>query len=98
MIAVIQRTKSGAVKVKEKIIGQVNLALKKIESEAYRKSQEIKGRAEAEAMNIYALSLKEDPEYYEFMRTLETYRSTLKGKNFILSTSSPFLNMLQKHY
>lgn len=80
-----------------KIRGKLNRDLKEIESKAYRESQEIKGRAEAEAINIYAKSLSQDPAFYEFTRTLDAYRKTLKGKgHFIMSTDSDFLRLMQQ--
>lgn len=80
-----------------KIQGKLNRDLKEIESNAYRKSQEIKGRAEAEAISIYARSLGQDPGFFEFTRTLDAYKKTLKGKgSFIVSTDSDFLRMMQK--
>jgi membrane protease subunit HflC len=80
-----------------KIRGKLNRDLKEIESKAYRESQEIKGRAEAEAINIYARSLNQDPDFYEFTRTLDAYRKTLKEKgNFVISTDSDFLRLMQQ--
>lgn len=80
---------------KAKIEGQLDLSLKKIESEAYRKSQEIKGKAEAESIRIYAQSMKEDPSFYAFTKTLDTYKKTLsQNGNFILSTQNKFLELL----
>lgn len=80
-----------------KIQGKLNRDLKEIESTAYRKSQEIKGRAEAEAISIYARSVGQDSSYFEFTRTLDAYKKTLKGKgSFILSTDSDFLRLMQK--
>ncbi|MBI4404267.1 MAG: protease modulator HflC [Deltaproteobacteria bacterium] len=80
-----------------KIQGKLNRDLKEIESTAYRKSQEIKGRAEAEAISIYARSLSQDAAFYEFTRTLDAYKKTLKGKgNFIMSTDSDFLRLMQQ--
>ena len=41
--------------------------------------------------------LKEDPEYYEFVKTLDTYRKTIAKKgSFILSTDNAFLRLLEK--
>ncbi len=80
-----------------KIQGKLNRDLKEIESTAYRKSQEIKGHAEAEAISIYARSAGQDPSYFEFTRTLDAYKKTLKGKgSFIMSTDSDFLRLIQK--
>jgi len=80
-----------------KILGQLDLALKKVESEAYRKSQEIRGKAEAEAINIFTLALQADTEFYGFMKTLDTYKATFgKKTSFLLSTESGFLDLLNK--
>jgi membrane protease subunit HflC len=79
-----------------KIRGKLNRDLKQIESDAYRVSQEIKGKAEGEAIKIYALSMKQDPSYYEFKRTLEVYQKSLAKGSFILSTDSQFLKLLNK--
>ena len=81
-----------------KILGQLDLALKKVESEAYRKSQEIRGKAESEAIDIFAQALQSDTEFYSFMKTLDTYKSTLGKKTamMILSTDNAFLDLLNK--
>ncbi len=80
-----------------KIQGKLNQDLKEIESNAYRKSQEIRGRGEAESISIYARSLGQDPAFYAFTRTLDAYKKTLKGKgSFIMSTDSDFLRLMQK--
>lgn len=80
-----------------KILGQLDLTLKKIESEAYRKAQEIRGHAEAESALIYAKALGQDPAYFEFVKTLDAYKTTLAKKGeFILSTDSAFLRLLNK--
>ncbi|MFK7824130.1 MAG: protease modulator HflC [Oligoflexales bacterium] len=79
-----------------KILGQLDLALKRIESEAYRKSQLLKGKAEAKSFKIYADSLREDPEFFEFMKNLEVYKNTIaKNGEFILSTDNAFLKLLR---
>ncbi|MCG2817100.1 MAG: protease modulator HflC [Candidatus Aminicenantes bacterium] len=59
------------------IRGQKERELLRITSEAYRTSEEIKGKADAEATRIYADAYNLDPEFYQFMRTLEIYRTTL---------------------
>ena len=80
-----------------KIRGTLNRDLKQIESDAYRRSQQIKGVAEAKATAIYAGSMKDDPEFYEFTRTLEAYKKALGEKTqFVLSTDGDFLRYLQK--
>lgn len=79
-----------------KILGQLNLDLKEIESKAYRSSQEIKGKADAEATAIYAKSLSAGAEFYEFARTLEAYKKTMPKGRLLLSSQSDFLKLLEK--
>jgi len=78
------------------IRGQKERELKRIQSEAYRKAQEIMGKADAEATRIYAQAYNLDPELYQFLKTLETYRTSL-GKDtwLLLSTDSEFLKYLK---
>ncbi len=79
-----------------KIRGKLNRDLKEIESVAYRKSEEIRGRAEAESITIYAQSLNKNPEYYRFQRTLEAYRQAIPGRaELVLSTDSDFFKLLK---
>ena len=69
---------------------------KQILSEAYRQSQEIKGKADAEAIKIYAEAYSKDPEFYSFLKTLESYEKNLeKSSTVILSTDSDYLKYLK---
>jgi membrane protease subunit HflC len=78
------------------IRGQKEKELKRIQSEAYRTAQEIKGKADAEATRIYAQAYNLDSEFYQFMKTLETYRTSLDGETWLLlSTDSEFLKFLK---
>lgn len=67
---------------------------KVILSEAYAKSETIKGIADAEAANIYALSYEVDPEFFELWRTLESYRKTIPSLDKVLSTDMQYFNLL----
>lgn len=80
-----------------KIQGQLNLDLKKIESEAYKKAQSIRGKADAEAIKIYADAMKQGPDFYEFVRTMDAYKKTLpKTDQLILGTDSEFFRRLDQ--
>ena len=69
---------------------------KRIESESYRRAQEIKGEGEAESTRIYAEAYGQDEEFYRFMKSLETYEEIFGGKDtLILSTSSDLLRYLE---
>ena len=79
-----------------KIQGKLNKDLKEIESSAYRTSQGIRGKGEAEAIAIYAASLGKDTDFFRFKRSLEAYRKTFgKKSRLILSTDSEFLRYLK---
>ena len=78
------------------IRGQKERELKRIQSEAYRTAQEIKGKADAQATNIYALAYNLDPEFYQFMKTLEIYRTIMDKDTWLLmSTDAEFLKYLK---
>ncbi|NOR52669.1 MAG: protease modulator HflC [Candidatus Aminicenantes bacterium] len=79
-----------------KVRGEKERELKKIQSEAYRKTQEIKGKADAEATRIYARAYNLDPEFYQFMKTLETYVASMDKETWlILTTDTEFLRYLK---
>ena len=79
-----------------KILGDKEKDLKEITSTAYRAAEEIKGKADAEATNIYASAFGLDPEFYSFLKTLETYQTTLdNNSSLVLSTDSEFLKYLK---
>ncbi len=82
---------------KAEIDGKRQKELQRITSEGYRKAQEIKGRADAEATKIYASAYGRDPEFYSFVKTLESYKATLKkNTTLVLDTDSEFLRYLKK--
>ena len=83
---------------KAKIEGRIQKDLKKIQSEAYRKAQTIRGKAEAKATAIYAKEFNKGADFYQFKRSLEAYKNSLKNSStkLILSSDSEFLKFLKK--
>ncbi|MEO3414949.1 protease modulator HflC [Roseovarius sp. CAU 1744] len=78
--------------------------LNKIQSEAYRAVEEIRGAADASAAEIYALAYDASPqaaEFYEFTRTMQAYKDMISdGTTLVLSTDSDlfkFLNGMQTY-
>jgi membrane protease subunit HflC len=64
-------------------------------AEAYKTSQQIRGEGEAEALDIYAESFSKDPDFYEFLRTLETYEKVIDKKTtLVLSGDSKLFKAL----
>ena len=56
------------------------------------------GKADAEATRIYATAYNLDPELYQFLKTLESYRTALaKDTWLLLSTDSEFLKFLKSN-
>ncbi len=72
---------------KARILGTVDRELRVITSSANRDALEIKGKADAEATKIYGDAYSQDPEFFSFIRTLESYGSII-GDNTSLIISS----------
>jgi membrane protease subunit HflC len=67
-----------------------------IEANAYRESEIIRGDGDAQSAAIYANAFSNDPEFYEFVRSLTAYRETFKdsGDVLLLSPDSEFFKYL----
>ena len=66
-------------------------------SGGYRQAQELKGQADAKAAAIYARAYGRDPEFYQFMKSMETLGAALdSGSTLILSTDSELLKYLKE--
>lgn len=82
-----------------RILGQRERDMQQIESEAYRKAQALQGKADAEATAVYAQAYNGSPEaraFYQFQKTLDTYRLSLqKQTTLVLTTDSGFLSLLE---
>jgi membrane protease subunit HflC len=79
------------------IEGQTGKELKLITSEAYRQAQSITGKADAEAINIYAQAYSQNPEFYSFLKTIETYKNTIDaGSTIVLTTDSDYYKYLKQ--
>lgn len=74
--------------------------LKKIESEAYKTIQSIRGEADAKATQIYADAYNRSPDaagFYEFLKTMETYEQVLgDDTTVVLSTESDLFRFLKR--
>ncbi len=75
-------------------LGKLENEKRTIQSEAYRKSEETKGRADAEAAAIYNQAYSRDPQFYEFWKSLESYKNTMGGFDTTYSTSMDYFKYL----
>jgi len=92
-IAIERRSEGEANKAK--ILGETEKKMKQIISEAYKRSQEIRGHADGVATKIYGDAYKVDPDFYRFMATLDAYKTTL-GPNtrLVIDSQSPLYQFL----
>jgi membrane protease subunit HflC len=75
-------------------LGRLENDKRTIASEAYRKSEEIKGAADAEAAAIYAAAYNKDIEFYTFWKSMESYKKNLKDYPATYSTKMDYFNYL----
>jgi membrane protease subunit HflC len=72
--------------------------LNKIQSEAYRQVEEIRGIADAKATEIYAAAYNQSPEavaFFEFTRTMQAYQTIIaENTTLVLSTDSDLFKFL----
>ena len=73
--------------------------LNKIQSEAYRQVEEIRGVADAKATEIYAGAYNQSSEaveFYEFTRTMQAYKSMIaENTTLVLTTDSDLFRFLK---
>ena len=78
-----------------KIRAEADLQRSSLLAEADKKAAEIRGDAEAEAARVYADALKADPEFFRFVRTLQSYDKIIDDKTtVVLPADSPLMRSL----
>lgn len=93
---IAERSRSEGQGESAEIRGKIERELKQIESESFRKAEEIRGRGDAEAAGIYATAYNRDPALYEFLKTLETYKTTIdENTSVVLSTDNQLFKYLR---
>lgn len=75
-------------------LGKLENEKRTIESEAYRISEETKGKADAQASAIYAEAYSKDARFYEFWKSLESYKKTLGNFDTTFSTDMDYFKYL----
>lgn len=65
-------------------------------ADARRAAEAARGEGEAAATGIYAQALSQDPDFYEFVRTMDAYKKTMKDQTqFVLTPESEFFKYLK---
>lgn len=67
--------------------------LRQIRSEAERKAAEIRGKADG-ATSIYGETYGADPEFFAFLRTLDSYKAMGENTTLVLDADSEFFRYL----
>ncbi len=81
----------------EKIRADADRQREIIIAEAFRDAQKIKGEGDAKSSAMYADAFGRDPQFAQFYRSLEAYRSTFRNKNdvMVLDPSSEFFRAMR---
>lgn len=74
------------------IRADADLAVSRILGDANKKSEEIRGAADAEKNKIFAEAFGRDPDFFAFYRSMQAYENGLKGDTtrMVLSPNSSF--------
>jgi len=81
----------------EKIRADADRQREVIVAEAYRDAQKIKGEGDAKASSIFADAFGKDPQFAQFYRSLDAYRSSFRSKNdlMVVDPSSEFFKAMR---
>jgi len=82
----------------EKIRADADRQRQVILADAYRTAQKTKGDGDAKAAAIYSAAYGQNPEFYAFYRSLETYKATFRSKGdlMVLDPNSEFFQYLKQ--
>ena len=104
--AIFDRMKSERAKIASQYISAGEKSATEIKAEADKKAkivlakaysyaEELKGKADAEAAKLYAESYNQDPDFYKFLRTIESYKKVFKAKpTIVIPIDSPYAKYL----
>ncbi|MEM1301203.1 MAG: protease modulator HflC, partial [Pseudomonadota bacterium] len=81
----------------QRIQAQADRTVVELVSDANRESEIIRGEADARRNNIFAAAFGQEPEFFEFYRSLTAYQRSLQEGNstMVLSPDSDFFNYLR---
>jgi membrane protease subunit HflC len=81
---------------KQEILNRTDAEVQKLLGEGSEEASSIKGKVDAEIIDLYAKAITRTGDFYNFIRTLEAYEASLGGETrLILSTDSPFLSLFR---
>ena len=81
----------------ERIKAEADRQREELLAGAYRDAERVKGEGDAKAAAIYAEAFGRDPQFAQFYRRLEAYKSTFRGKSdvVVVDADSDFLSLMK---
>lgn len=81
----------------EKIRADADRQKEVLLAEAYKQAQTVKGEGDAKASAIYAQSFGQNPEFFNFYRSLEAYRVSFRSRSdvLVIDPSSEFFKYMK---
>ncbi|MCY4305312.1 MAG: protease modulator HflC [Aestuariivita sp.] len=81
----------------QRVRAQADRTVVELVSDAQRQAEIVRGEADARRNSIFASAFGQDPEFFEFYRSLTAYNRALQGENssMVLSPDSDFFNYLK---
>jgi len=81
----------------EKVRADADRQREVIIAEAYRDAQKVKGEGDAKATALYADAFGRDPQFAQFYRSLEAYRTSFRNRSdvMVLDPSSDFFRAMR---
>ena len=81
----------------QRIRAQADRTVVELVSDSTRQAEIVRGEADARRNNIFAQAFGQDPEFFEFYRSLTAYSRALQGNNstMVLSPDSEFFDYLK---
>ena len=93
--AIARQLRSEGTEDAAKIRAKADADRAQILADAQQQSEEIRGNADAKSIRIYADAFQKDPEFYKFLRTLQSYQTIIDANTtLILPSDSELLQYL----
>lgn len=80
-----------AIKIRSKADREGKIIL----ADAYKTSEELRGQGEAESIRVYAQAYEQNPEFFEFKRTLDAYTAAFAKNTTVVLEPVGFFRFLQ---
>lgn len=75
--AIAQQIRSEGLEIYQNTVADTDRNVAQIKASAIEQSEQVRGEADATALEIYAEGFSKDPDFYEFWRTLKSYEVTI---------------------